>query len=313
MEITFLNQEYLWLFVGIPLLIILHFYSLRYVHNRALKFANFEALKRVTGGMILSRNIFLLLLRLTALLFLILSLAGATFWYKGSSDVSNYVLAIDNSGSMLANDFEPNRLEAAKEAALAFVKNLKSDSQIGVVSFSGTSFIESALTNSRTKTEQAISGIDVSSLHGTAISDAIKTSTNVLSGSDKSGIIILLTDGQENIASKDELNKIIDFINSKQATVNTIGIGTEAGGSLPGLSTLSTVDEETLKSIANLTGGKYIHSENKDALIKAYQSLDYESTESKIPIYLRLPFILLSMLILFVEWTLVNTKYRTIP
>ena len=313
MEITFLNPEYLWLLLGIPLLIILHFYSLKYVHNRAIKFANFEALERVTGGVILSRNIYLLCLRLLGLLFLTFSLAGATIWYLGQTDVSDYVLAIDSSGSMLANDFKPNRLEASKEAAIAFIDNLESESQIGVVSFSGAGLVESALTKDRRKIKQAIESIEISSLHGTAIGDALKVSSNVLLSSDKSRILILLTDGQENVASQDELIKIIDFINNKQITVNTIAVATESGGSLPGLTSISTLDDKNLKFIAESTGGSYIHSESKDELINAYQSFNYESLESKIPIYMRLPFILITLVMLFVEWILVNTKYRTIP
>ena len=313
MQITFLNPEYLWILLGVPLLIILHFYSLKYVHNRAIKFANFEALERVTGGVVLSRNIYLLCMRLLGLLFLTLSLAGATLWYVGQVDVSDYVLAIDSSGSMLANDFSPNRLEASKEAALAFVDNLEADSQVSVVSFAGTGLVEISLIKNRRRIKQAIEDIQISSFHGTAIGDALKTSSNVLLNSDKSRIIILLTDGQDNVASEEEISKILDFVNNKQITVNTIGVATESGGSLPGLNSLSTLDDETLRSIADTTGGSYIHSESKNELINAYQSFNYESLESKIPVYLRLPFILITLVLLFVEWILVNTKYRTIP
>jgi len=313
MEITFLNPEYLWLLFAVPLLLILHFYSLRYVHNRAIKFANFEALERVTGGVVLSRNIFLLTMRLIALLFLILSLAGATVWYFGNVDVSDYVLAIDSSGSMLADDFSPNRLGAAKIAAISFIDNLEGQSEIGVVSFSGAALVELRPTKDKSKVKNAINAIEISSLHGTAISDALKTSSNLLAESDKARSIILITDGQENIASKDELDKIIDFINSKQITVNTIGVATESGGSLPGLGSVSTIDGETLVFISSSTGGLFIQSEDITDIAEAYSAFTYESSESKIPIYLRLPFILLTLILLFIEWTLINTKYRTIP
>ena len=313
MEITFLNPEYLWLLLAIPTLIIIHFYSLKYVHNRAIKFANFEALERVTGGIVLSRNIYLLLIRLMAILFLTLSLAGATMWYFGLSDVSDYVLTIDNSGSMLADDFKPNRLEAAKDASIAFVENLAGDSKVAVVSFSGAGFVELPLTKSKSKIIQAIQNIKISNVHGTAIGDALKTSANTISSSDKSRSIILLTDGRENIALDTEVEKIIDFVASKQIVVNTIGVATSEGGSLPGLTTISTLDDEMLMNIASSTGGSYVQSETKDELTSAYSSFTYESTESNIPIYLRLPFIIITLLILFTEWILVNTKYRTIP
>jgi Ca-activated chloride channel homolog len=313
MEITFLNPEYLWLLLAIPTLIIIHFYSLKYVHNRAIKFANFEALERVTGGIVLSRNIYLLMIRLMSILFLTLSLAGATMWYFGQSDVSDYVLAIDNSGSMLANDFTPNRLEAAKEASIKFVEKLEGDSKVAVVSFSGAGFVELPLTKSKSKVIQSIQDIQISNVHGTAIGDALKTSANIISLSDKSRSVILLTDGQENIALESEVKKVIDFVASKQIVVNTIGVATLGGGSLPGLNSISTLDDELLMNIARLTKGSYIQSETNDELIEAYNSFTYESTETNIPIYLRLPLIIIAILILFIEWILVNTKYRTIP
>lgn len=313
MEITFLNPEYLWIAFGIPLLLLLHFYSLKYIKLRALKFANFEALSRVTGGMILSRNINLLVLRLFVLLFLTLSLAGTTIWYKGKVDVADYVVAIDNSGSMLANDFEPNRLEAAKEAAIMFTENLESKSKIGVITFAGVGLIELPLTENRWKIKKSIEGIEINSLHGTAIGEALKTSANLLLEEDRSKIIVLLTDGRENIASQEELNKIMDYIRKKQITVNTVGVATKTGGVLPGVEAVSTVDEAMLSHIANITGGVYKQPENKEELINVFKSFTYESAEAKIPIRMRLPLILIAFLILFVEWILVNTRYRTIP
>lgn len=313
MEITFSEPIYLWMILILPLLIVIHFYALKYVKNRAFKFANFEALKRVTGGMILSRNINLLVLRLIVLLFLILSLAGTTIWYEGESNVFDYVLAIDSSGSMLADDLKPNRIEAAKEAATSFIENLKSKSEIGLVSFSGVGLVELPLTDNKNKMKEAIRSIEISSLHGTAVGDALTTSANLLLQSEKSKMIILLTDGRENIASKEEVNKIIEYLSQKQIIVNTVGLGTEEGGTIPGLSSISTVDSSMLSLIANLTGGAYIQSETENEMVNALNSFGSESTNAKIPIHSRVYFILFALILLFVEWVLVNTKYRTIP
>lgn len=315
MQVTFSDPIYLWLLLSIPFLLVLHFYSLKYIKVRAIKFANFEALKRVSGGVILSKNIFLLLLRLLTLLFLTLSLAGATWWYTGRIDVSDYVLAIDNSGSMLANDFAPNRLEAAKEAAISFSDNLTAGSRISIVSFSGAGIIELSLTNDKKKIKQKIENIEISRLHGTAVSDALRVSANALycDGSVKAKTIILLTDGQENIASEQDLSKILGFINNRQITVNTIGVATKSGASFPGLNIKTTLDEGILISIANSTGGKYAHSESKEEIINAYNSFSYELSDSKIPINLRIHLIIITFIVLFIEWVLLNTKYRTIP
>lgn len=313
MEITFLNPEYLWMIFGIPLLLLLHFYSLRYVKIRAFKFANFEALERVTGGMILSRNISLLTLRLFVLLFLTLSLAGMMVWYEGKIDVADYVIAIDSSGSMAADDFMPNRLEAAKEAALAFVENLESKSKIGIVSFAGVGFVELPLTENRREIKKSIEEIKINTLHGTAISEALKTAANLLVTNDRSRVIILLTDGRENIAGPEELEKIIEYIYKNQIIVNTVGVATEAGGVLPGVEVVSTLDEAVLYHIANSTGGHYVYSENREDLVNTFKSFTYEQVEGKIPISMRLPLMMVVFVILFVEWVLVNTRYRTIP
>ena len=312
MEITFTNIWYLWITLGIPLLIILHFYSLKYLKIRALKFANFEALKRVTGGMILSKNINLLILRLFVLLLLALSLAGMIVWYEGEVDVADYVIAIDNSGSMLADDLNPNRLEAAKEAAIAFVDGMESKSDIGIVSFAGIGVVELPLTSNMFTVKKAIEGISINTFHGTAIGEALKTSANMLVG-ERARVIILLTDGRENVAASPELDKIIGFLSGKHITVNTIGVGTTGGGNLPGLDTLSTIDEPMMFRIANSTGGKYSYSESKETLVNVFKSFTYKSVKGQIPVNLRLPFILVAFFILFVEWVLVNTRYRTIP
>ena len=105
-QITFRDPIFLWFLLSIPFLMITHFYSLRYVTRKAVRFANFEALSRVSGGEALSRNIPLLILRTITLFFLICSVSGPTLWYTGQSSENNYVIALDASRSMLADDFE---------------------------------------------------------------------------------------------------------------------------------------------------------------------------------------------------------------
>src|SRR3989338_4478169 len=101
MEIIFRNAFYLWFLLAIILLIALHFTTLKYIKRRALKFANFEAIERVTGSEIFSKNVLLLYIRLLIVICVILAAAGTTVWYTGKSSNVDYVLAIDASSSML--------------------------------------------------------------------------------------------------------------------------------------------------------------------------------------------------------------------
>ncbi|MBW2984576.1 VWA domain-containing protein [Candidatus Woesearchaeota archaeon] len=311
-EFTFTDPIFLWLLLSIPFLIITHFYSLQYIKRRAMRFANFEALNRVTGGQALSKNIPLLIIRLFTIFFLISAVAGPSLWYLGQSSDYNYVLALDASGSMLADDFKPDRLEAAKSAANQFVDSIKARVKIGIVSFSGIGYVEQLPTEDKSKIKLAIDNIQIKSVHGTAIGEALKASSNLLVGEEKARVIVLLTDGRENVATREELDKIIDFVNYHNIIVHTIGVATEEGGKLPGLEIVSTVDEEMLTHISDSTGGEYYRATTPEELASAYESIT-KIAKVKVPMRLAMPFMLLAMILLAVEWTLVNTKFRTIP
>src|SRR3989344_5213803 len=111
MEIIFEKPEYLWLLFSLPLLIFTHFSTLKSIRRRAVKFANFAAIQRITGGELLSKNLFLLIIRIFILLLFVFSIAGVTLVYTGIASNNDYVLAIDNSNSMIVEDFKPNRFE----------------------------------------------------------------------------------------------------------------------------------------------------------------------------------------------------------
>lgn len=312
MAITFTNPLYLWLFLILPLFLVTYLYSLRYVKKRAIRFANFEAIKRVSGGEKVSVNWIILILRLGIIILLILSASGMVIWYQGVSSDNSYVIAIDASGSMLADDFKPNRLEAAKNAALLFVDNINSKAEIGVVSFSGIGESEQKLTSNMFEVKDSIQNIKFKSIHGTAIGDAIKVSLNLLSSDEKPRVIILLTDGRENVVSSEELFKVVELAKKNHIIIYTIGIGTKAGGAVPGIEMTSTIDDDVLTEIAQSTNGKYFRVESDEKLREAYKIID-SSSESNIPIKMYLPLLLLAIFLIFIEWGLLNTKFKSIP
>ena len=309
-ELTFVNPQYLWLFLIIPFLILTHFYGLKFSRKKAMKFANFEALARVSGGRGLSMNLPLLFLRFFTLFFLILALSSPIFWYIGEGGDFNFVIAIDVSGSMLADDFNPNRLAVAKRAALAFVDNVPRDSKIGLMGFSGSQFIEETLTDDFDRVREAIGNIGVEYSSGTAIGDAIISGTNVLIAEEKGRVIVLLTDGQSNVGTV--IEKAINYANNNYVTVNTIGIGTAEGGRFAGIDAISTLNEEQLKLIAENTGGKFYIARNENELVNAYSEIA-KTSRKKLPVKLSIWLIVLTFLTLSGEWIIVNTKFRSVP
>lgn len=314
MNIMFKNPVYLWFLLSLLALVFLHFVTLRHTKRRALKFANFEAIERVTGSEILSKNILLLYVRLLIILCVIFAIAGTTIWYTGTSSNSDFVLAIDASASMATQDIEPSRLEAAKEAAIAFVNTIRARTEVAVLSFSGASFMEQDLTSDFLKVKDAIREIELKYVGGTDILDAVVTSTDILFRGKNMKTIILITDGQINVAVVED---VIDYARKNGVVVHTIGIGTVAGGEMaiaPGVLTelMSKLDEEALYSISYNTGGSYHRVISKDELYRAYKDI-LTTGAVRLSFNASAVLILIALVLLLLEWFLINTRYRTLP
>ncbi|MBW2966920.1 VWA domain-containing protein [Candidatus Woesearchaeota archaeon] len=311
-SITFLNVHFLWLLFTIPLIIALHFFMLKYTKRRAVIFANFEALRRVTGYVVFSKNITLLIARVLVILFLILSASGMIFWTTGMGSEFDYVLAIDASSSMLADDLIPDRLTVAKETAKGFVNSNNVDVNIGVVSFSGVARLESPLSENKGEVESAIGKIKVSPIGGTDISGAIITSVNALRRTepDKSMSVILLTDGQHTVGGP--LEEGITYALKEHVVVHTIGIATEVGGKFELTELISTINEPSLQRISANTGGRYFRAGSKAEMDTAFNEILTLAEQQK-PHQLRLVFLIIGLVLLFLEWVLLSTVFKTLP
>ncbi len=275
-----------------------------------MKFANFPAIERVTGKKIFSKNYTLLAIRIIIFTLLVLSISGAVLWYKGESSTYSFALAIDASGSMLAQDYKPNRIEAAKKAAIGFIDTLPMGSDVSVLSFAGIAFIKQRPTSDLQKAKEAIENISVEIVGGTAIGSALIDSINLMINEEKPKAVILLTDGQNNVGPS--IEDATEYANENHVTVYTIGIGTLEGGNFTGLTFVSKLDPGPLKYISNKTDGAYYEAMNEEDLKNAYREISSVSTKS-IPIKLSMPFMIVAFLLLLIEWGLVNTKYRTLP
>ena len=318
MDLTFNNPGYLWLLLSLPLLAVTHFILLKYSKKKAMKFVNFEAMRRVSGITLLTKNISILVLRLSILLFLILAASGTSFWYYGKANENDFVLAIDASASMSTKDFEPSRLEVAKDAGIEFVDSLTTKTEVGLVSFSGIAFIEQLPTADLLKVKQRINNIDIMVSGGTDLSAAIITSTNMLLNSRKGKTIILLTDGSNTAGPfvDDTIQRGIDYAKKHHVIVHTIGIGTNESlvGFLPEeLGVKSIFDASALEKIADETNGQFYKAEDKEDLISAYNDISEISEEGFLSIDLSFIFLLIALIIVFIEWGLINTRFRALP
>ncbi len=310
MEIIFKNPTYIWFLLSIPLLVISHFVTLSKVRGKVLQFANFAAIARITGMQPQQSNLLILFERISILVFIVLAVSGTVVSYIGESGESDYVLAIDASSSMLANDLTPTRIDAAKEAALLFIDSLPPKSRIALITFAGTSFVKQTLSDNTKESKKTLEDIGIEPISGTDIGDAITTATNMLLTSEKGRAIVLLTDGRSNVG----MNPLqtIGYANKNNINVYTIGIGTEEGGTPHGINVTLTLDEETLEIIANQTGGKYYRAKSKEELTNAYKEIAYTS-KRKLSIDLTPYLMLMVLLVVFLDWGLVSTKYRRIP
>jgi len=318
MYFTFTHPEYLWYIASIPVLVASHFAFLKYTRRKAIRFANFQALQRVAEQKIVTKNYLILILRLLIIVALVFAIAGTKLWYKGLTDKNDYVIAIDTSASMSSEDFKPTRLDVAKTYSRNFVRDIKSDTAVGIVSFAGAAFIEQLPSNDKGQVISAIDGMENSAVGGTNIPDAIVTSTNLLVSSPKGKSIILITDGSNTASyfSKDPIEEGIKYARENSVIIYTIGIGTNSGpiGYLPEYYNISSVfDPDTLLKIANETGGKFYNANNNIDIQNAYADISQDASVAFIGIDMTVGLMIIVLALIFLEWGLINTRYRSIP
>ncbi len=316
--LTFSEPQYLWLLAALPLLVITHFFLLRHARRKALRFANFQVLKRATGQRYITKNYTLLLLRMLIIAFAVLAVAQTSLWYEGATNENEYVIALDTSASMSAKDVAPTRLDAAKLYAERFARDLDAHTRVGLVSFSGVTFIEQPLTASREDIASSLRGIDIEA-SGTDIPGAIITSTNMLDGVERGRAIILITDGSNTIETftSKSMQRAIAYAKGKRVRIFTIGVGTPDDspiGYLPTYYNVSaTYDEDNLLLIAQSTGGKYYRARDEQALLEAYRDIGSAQTTSLLQVELAPGLMLLALMLILVEWGLLGTRFRLLP
>lgn len=307
MMIFFTRPEYLILLFAIPILIFFHIFSLKSVRKKSIKFANFEAISRIKGVEILSKNVTVLYINIVIIILVVLSVSGMSITRNVSASQVSFVLDIDASGSMGAQDIYPSRIEAAKKAAIDFLEMVPEKTKIAIVSFSGNAFVEQELTEDKSVLRAAINNLNIKVTGGTDILGAIIASTNLLR-EEEAKTIILISDGQANLNT---LQDIIEYSNKYDVIIHSLGIGTRGGGTDESGGVFK-ISEDTLKTIAHNTGGQYYDIKNVDDF---YYSLnDIVNAAEKRAVYDISLYLMISALILFIiNFVLINTRYRILP
>ncbi len=236
-------------------------------------------------------------LRMLALIFLIIALARPQNFSAGQSvnaEGIDIAMVLDISGSMLAEDFKPNRLEAAKNVIDNFVSARTTD-RIGLVIFSREAFTQCPLTIDYSVLRNLLGDIRTGMIEdGTAIGNGIANGINRLKDSDaESRVIILLTDGVNNAGEVDPISAA-EIASTFGIRIYTIGVGTRGQAPYPVQTPFGTryqmvpveIDEVILKKIADITGGEYFRATNNRALEEIYNKIDkMEKTKIEITSY----------------------------
>ncbi|MDP9230692.1 MAG: VWA domain-containing protein [Bacteroidota bacterium] len=239
------------------------------------------------------------------------------------------VLSMDVSGSMLSKDFEPNRLEAAKEVASEFVRSRPVD-RIGLVIFSGESFTQCPITTDKNALLTQIEGLRSGMLQdGTVIGEGLATAVDRLSKSlSKSKVIILLTDGKEEPPENRLIDPLTALEIAKAQPVKVYTVGMALEGYVPveektrkGVQKKMRMflDEDLLKRIASETGGQYFRARDKNGLSEIYSQIDkLEKSKIDISSFKRyqekfLPFVIAALALLFFEIVLRFTIFKKFP
>lgn len=286
-NMEFANPVFFWLFILIPVFIAWYIWKNKKMYP-ALSVSTSDGMKTSakTVKQKLQQLPFILRIIVFSLLIIVLARPQSSSTSRTvKTEGIDIVLSLDISTSMLAEDFKPNRLEAAKETALEFL-DARINDRIGLVVFAGQSFTQCPITFDHAILKnlfKSIKSADKMSIEdGTAIGMGLATAVDRLKDSKaKSKVIILLTDGVNNTGIVAPLTAA-DIAKAFNIRVYTIGIGSKGMAPVPVMTPFGKqymnmkveIDEDVLRKIASTTGGKYFRATGKKALEKIYKEID---------------------------------------
>lgn len=326
----FASPYYLWLLALIVPMIAYYVWRVRQ-GGAAIQISTVEGVLRAPKSVRYYLRHLPFVLRTAAYALLVVALArpqGIEQNVRTSTEGIDIMLSIDVSGSMLARDFKPDRITAAKEVAASFISDRVGD-RLGLVVFAGEAFTQSPLTTDQSTLQTLLARIRSGLIEdGTAIGNGLATAINRLRESEaKSKVIILLTDG---INNRGEITPMTaaEIARAQGIRVYTIGVGSRGTAPYPAVDMFGNmtfinqkveIDEKTLTEIARLTGGRYFRATDKEKLQAIYDEINQleksrvEVTERITYHELFLGWVLAALALLTAELLLSNLVLKRIP
>ncbi|MFA5331846.1 MAG: VWA domain-containing protein [Methanoregula sp.] len=310
--------EPLWLIglVILPVLAGVYLYMIRKKKQEAIAFSRIAFVKSALGDAKKSKRTHILfIVALAAIGLLVIGLADPHIPIDQTKEGTNVILVLDVSGSMQATDYQPSRLEAAKTAAETLVNSLDQKDSVGVVIFESGATTAAYLSQDKDRVKQKIAAISPRSGQ-TAIGDGLALAVDMAqSVPNKKSVIILLSDGVNNagVITPDDA---VALAKSAGIQVYTVGLGTSSptilGYDWLGNPQYASLDETTLQSIADQTGGKYYKSVDAKTLNEIYASLTQNIAHEKEDTSIKDYFIFAALLLLCAEFWLRYGRGRII-
>ena len=326
----FASPYYLWLLALIVPMIAYYVWRVRQ-GGAAIQISTVEGVLRAPKSVRYYLRHLPFVLRTAAYALLVVALArpqGIEQNVRTSTEGIDIMLSIDVSGSMLARDFKPDRITAAKEVAASFISDRVGD-RLGLVVFAGEAFTQSPLTTDQSTLQTLLARIRSGLIEdGTAIGNGLATAINRLRESEaKSKVIILLTDGVNNRGEIAPMTAA-EIARAQGIRVYTIGVGTRGTAPYPAVDMFGNmtfinqkveIDEKALTEIARLTGGRYFRATDKEKLQAIYDEINQleksrvEVTERITYHELFLGWVLAALALLTAELLLSNLVLKRIP
>lgn len=296
------DKTYLWLLVGIPVIVLLYALVVFWQKRTQRKFADKELLDKLSPNRSTGKQVMKIILLCLAISSFVIALVNPQFGTKLETvkrEGVDVVFAVDVSKSMLAEDIAPNRLEKSKQLVTQIINNLASD-RVGIIAYAGSAFPQLPITTDYAAAKMFLQNMntDMLSSQGTAISEALEMAKTYFNDDEQTNrILFLISDGEDH---EGNIEEIAAEAAKEGIRIVTIGVGTAKGGPIPekrngviqnykkdrnGETVITKLDEATLKQIASEANGRYIDgrvtSEVVEEVTEILQNMDKKEFESQ--------------------------------
>ncbi len=328
-DINFKHPEFFVLFAFVPLMLF-YYWKIKRNHRPRINISSTEAFQNYRPTLRQRLLNLPIVLRVVAVGLMIVALARPQSSSRGSNVTTegiSIVVALDISTSMLAEDFKPNRIEAAKRVAMDFIEGRPND-LIGLVIFSGESFTQCPITTDHSVIKNLMHDVKPGMIQdGTAIGDGLATAiSRVKDSKTKSKAVILITDGVSNMGSVPPLTAG-EIAKTFGVRVYSIGVGTQGMAPYPVQTPFGIqyqnmevqIDEALLSQVAKDTDGKYFRATNNKKLQAIFKEIDkMEKTKIEVTEFKRyteeyLPWLLAACVCIILEIFMRYTLLRNLP